>query len=545
MTYRPRRTAALVAAAAALSLALAACSGGSSSGSGADPSADAGAPVAGGALTFSIQNDPISLNPSGTGSGNDTLYVTRQLVDSLLYQDPKDGSLQPWLASKWSASADAKDFTFTLRDGVTFSDGTPLTAQSVKDTFDDIVKNGAKAINAVTSFVGLDKIVVKDPHTVEVEFKSPNAAFPQATSQVGLGILAASTLKTPYDDRADGKAIVGSGPFVLDHYTKNVETVLKKRSGYTWAPAAFKNTQGAYLGSVTFKVVPEAGVRTGTLTSDQADAIGGVQPNDVSQIENAGLPVIDRANPGVTFGITFNEASPLGKDQNIRKAVSLAINPQEVRDTALNDKFAVATSVLGITTPGYVDESKLLVHDPAQAKQVLDADGWTPGPDGIRVKDGKKLQLRLPWIANFAPNQTVLELIQQELKAVGIGVTLTSSPVPDYLTTLQSGAFDASWGNTSRADGDILRTSFSSAATNYYKIDDPTLEKLLQEQLAAGDTTARNKILADAQARIISQYHQIPVHELTSIIGTQKDVHGVALGADSRLDSLVDAWKSK
>ncbi|HWK90928.1 MAG TPA: ABC transporter substrate-binding protein [Luteimicrobium sp.] len=550
MNHRPtrpssrslRRPAALLATATALTLALAACSGGSSGAGTA--SSDGGAPVDGGALSFAIQNDPISLNPSGTGSGNDTLYVTRQLVDSLLYQDPKDGSLKPWLASKWTASEDAKTFTFTIRDGVTFSDGTALTAKSVKDTFDDIVKNGAKALNAVPAFVGLDTITAEGD-TVTVRFKEPNAAFPQATSQVGLGILAASTLATPFDDRADGSKIVGSGPFVLDHYTKNVETVLKKRDGYTWAPSSFDNTSGAHLASVTFKVVPEAGVRTGTLTSGQSDVIGGVQPNDVSQLEGAGLPLVYRANPGLVFGLTFNESSPFGKDPELRKAVALAVNPTEVRDTALNDKFAVATSPLGATTPGYADVSKDIVTDPDQAKQVLDADGWKAGADGIRTKDGKQLTFTIEWISNFAPNQTALELIQQQLKAVGIAVKLETGTVPEFLAKLQQGDYDAAWGNSSRADGDILRTSFSTAATNYYRIDDPTLEKLLQEQLAAGDAAKRNDLLAQIQERLVTQHHEVPVHELTSIIGTQKDVHGVTLGADSRLDLLVDTWKAK
>ncbi|PJI93826.1 ABC transporter substrate-binding protein [Luteimicrobium subarcticum] len=543
MTHLPRRTrrprtALLVAATSATALALAACSGGSSASDGGT-----GGATDGGDLVFAVQNDPISLNPSGTGSGNDTLYVTRQLVDSLLYQDPKDGSLEPWLASSWTASKDARTFTFTLRDDVTFSDGTPLTAQSVKDTFDDIVKNGAKSLNAIGSFVGLDKVVAKDEHTVEVDFTTPNAAFPQATSQVALGILAESTLRTPYDDRADGTKVVGSGPFVLDHYTKNVEAVLTKRAGYAWAPASFDNTTGAHLDTVTFRVVPEAGVRTGTLTSGQSDVVGGVQPNDVAQLDSAGLPVVHRANPGVVFGLTFNESSTFGKDPELRKAVALAIDPKQVQQAALDDLFAVATSPLGTTTPGYADESAHLGADPDEAKKVLDADGWTSGSDGARSKGGKPLTLTIQWISNFAPNQTSLELVQQQLKAVGIDVRLESSPVPDFLQKLQSGDFDAAWGNSSRADGDILRTSYSSAASNYYRVDDPTLEKLLQGQLAAGDDTQRAALLAQAQERIVEQHHQVPVHELTSILGTQKDVHGVTLGADSRLDLLVDATK--
>ena len=96
----------------------------------------------GGTLTLGLSTDPISIQPRGGGAGNDQLYVARQLFDSLLEQDPATGKLIPWLAESYEVSPDATTFTFHLRDDVTFSDGTPLTAQVVKDNFDDIVASG-------------------------------------------------------------------------------------------------------------------------------------------------------------------------------------------------------------------------------------------------------------------------------------------------------------------------------------------------------------------------------------------------------------------
>ena len=338
-----RRHAGLLAGIATTAFLLAACASGSDAGSApsSSSSAKADAAVDGGALTFAIGNDPISLNPSGIGSGNDTLYVTRQLVDSLLWQDPADGSLKPWLATKWEANADATQFTFTLRDGVTFSDGTPFTADSVKKNFDDAVAAGAKS-QAAPSFIGYVGTTVVDPKTVTVAFKAPNAAFPQATSTVALGLVADSTLAIPFDNRASGTGVVGTGPFTLDHYTKDTETVLKARPEYAWGPEGRKNTGKAHLDSVTFQVIPEAGVRTGALTSGQVNVIGGVQPTDIETLKDSGFDLVHRANPGITFGLTFNEAGALGSDPAVREAIALTVNPTEVRDTALNDGFAVA-----------------------------------------------------------------------------------------------------------------------------------------------------------------------------------------------------------
>lgn len=538
MTRTPWGRTALVGTAFALTIALSACSASTPAGTATGADAE---PVVGGDLTFAIANDPISLNPSGTGSGNDTWYVTRQLVDSLLYQNPETNELEPWLAESWEANADATVFTFTLRDDVTFSDGTPFTAADVKGTFDDIIAAGPKS-QAVSSFVGYQETTVIDDHTVQVTFSTPNAAFPNSTSSVPLGIVGAATLAVPYDDRASGADVVGTGPFVLNTYTKDVETVLDRRDGYAWSPASRDLAGEAYLDSVTFQIVPEPAVRTGSLTSGQVDVIGGVQPIDVETLTASSFPLVTRGNPGVSFGEYFNVSRPIVSDIKVREAIARATNGAEIRDTALNDEFNVGTSILAATTPGYADESEYFEFDPDAAADLLDDAGWELGDDGIREKDGTKLSLVVNWITNFGPNQTSLELLQQQLKDVGIEITLQGGDVPSFLERQTSGDFDISWQNLSRADGDVLRTTFSSAAANTLRIDDPTLEALLQEQLATGDQAARADVLADVQERIASQYYQIPVHELTSILATQPDVSGVTLGADSRLDQLTGAW---
>ncbi|BDZ51300.1 ABC transporter substrate-binding protein [Frondihabitans sucicola] len=525
-----------LAAAATVALALTGCSSGGSS----DTAGSSGSVTNGGNLTFAIANDPISLNPSGTGSGNDTLYVTRQLVDSLLYQDPKTGDLKPWLASSYTVNSDATKFTFTLRSGVTFSDGTKFDASAVKATFDDIVAAGAKS-TAVSSLVGYTGSTVVDPSTVEVDFSKPNAAFPQATSSVGLGIVSVGTTKIPYDDRSTGKGVVGTGPFTLKSYSPNVKTVLTKRKDYDWGPADRSNTGAAHLASVTFQVVPEASVRSGSLSSGQVDVIGSVQPTDVDTLKGGGYPLVTRTNPGLAFGFSFNEARPIVKDEKVREAIAHALDSKTIRDTSLNSLFPVGTSALASTTPGYKNESSFFEYDLASAKKLLTDDGWKVGADGIRVKDGTKLSLKVAWITNFSPNQTTLELAQQELKKAGIAITLQSSTVPDFLKTLTSGNYDLQFGNNSRADGDILRTSFSTAATNYSHLDDPTLEALLQKQQATPDVKEREAVIGDIQTRLASQYHEIPVHELTTILATAKGVTGVTLGADSRLDQLTGA----
>ncbi|MFJ3321736.1 ABC transporter substrate-binding protein [Curtobacterium sp. NPDC086286] len=530
----PIRLVVAIAAGTAAALVMAGCS------SGGTASSSSSKPVDGGSLTYAIANDPITLNPTGTGAGNDTLAITRQLVDSLLWQDPSDGSLKPWLATKYSANADATTFTFDLRSGVTFSDGSAFDATAVKDTFDDIAKAGASS-TAAAYFSGYRETKVVDDDTVEVDFTTPNAAFPNATASVALGIVAPKTTETPFEDRADGTAVIGTGPFTLSSYTKNTSTVLTKRKDYDWGPAARSNTGAAHLSKVTFQVVPEASVRTGSLQSGQLDAISSVQPSDVDTLESQ-YELVTRANPGQVFGLTFNQKRPLVSDLVVRRAIAQAVDPKTVRDTSLNDLFEVATSVLGSTTPGYTDTSSAISYDPAAAEQALDEAGWKTGSDGIRAKDGQELRLKLIWITNFGPNQTSLELIQQELRKVGVGLTLESGTVPQYLANTTSGDWDLAWDNSSRADGDVLRSKFSSDGAQSIGAADGTLDALFTKELSQSSATERAATFAAIQERIASQVDFVPVHELTSIIATTKDVHGITFGADTRLDQLTGAW---
>lgn len=513
-------------------LALTAC--GSSSGSGGDTSI----------LSFAIGNDPLVLNPSAVGNGNDTLYVTRQLVDSLVYQNPDTLEIQPWLASSWTSNADATAFTFTLRDDVTFSDGSALDADTVKANFDDIKAAGAEA-SGVATLQNYSGAEVKDARTVTLTFSGPNAAFLSQISTPNFGIVSTESLKVPFAERAGGKNVAGSGPFVLDNYTKNDSVTLKKRDGYAWAPPGFDpGADGAQTDTVKFTIVPESGNRTGGLTSGQVDVAGGIAPNDIDAVSGSS-EIVKRANPGTVFGLYLNTRGELFADAAVRRAISEAINPTEIRDGALNDNFAIADSPLASTTSGHKDVSAGFdVNRPDNAARLLDDAGWKKGADGIREKDGKKLTLRITYINNFGPNPDSIALIQQQFEKIGIGSTQQSGTVPEFQNSLTSGDYDIAWRNLSGADGDILRTDFGDTrSTRNWPIPDKEIQDLLAKQLGTSDQAARDELLGTLQEKITESRWFVPVHELTTVVGVSKKVSGVSLGADSRLNVLVDASK--
>lgn len=122
-------------------------------------------------------------------SSNDNINIAKQTVASLTAQNPETGEIEPWLAQEWTVSEDATEFTFTLRDGATFSDGTPIDAEAVKLNFEGIVELGSVAPLGGSYLTGLDSITVVDPSTVTIKFSQPSAQFLQATSTHALGLI--------------------------------------------------------------------------------------------------------------------------------------------------------------------------------------------------------------------------------------------------------------------------------------------------------------------------------------------------------------------
>jgi peptide/nickel transport system substrate-binding protein len=530
---RSPRWAALTALLTAGAL-LTACGSGTDGSGGGD-----GKPRSGGTLTFAVGSDAGCVDPQQVGS-NDTIYSVRQVVDSLTDQDPRTGKIVPWLAKSWDVSADTTAFTFHLRSGVTFSDGSPLTAQVVKDNFDAVPRLGVLGTLAEGYLSGVKSTVVVDPLTVKVTFRQPNAQFLQATSTHSLGIeSSASAKRSPQRKCSEG--VIGSGPFVLKRYAQNQSVTLARRHGYAWGSSRWSKKGEAYLDELVFKVVPEAGVRAGSLRSGQVDAIGSVGRADEAALKGGQVAFRRRANPGIVFGLGLNNARPVLKDVRVRRAILSALDRKQIADTVFPTGTRAATSVLAHTTPDYTDLGPELAFDAAKAKSLLDEAGWRAGGDGIRTKDGKKLGLTIVWVPVAATNQPALELVQQQLRSVGIQVTLQQLPLTQLAPKQQSGEFDAIWGNITRADPDILRSSFSTKLANFYRVPASGLDTTLAAQAATADPAERGRLVARAQRSIVHDAYNVPVVELQTQLGVSTKVHGLAFDASSRIQ-LHDTW---
>ncbi|WP_433528237.1 ABC transporter substrate-binding protein [Micromonospora sp. CA-263727] len=517
---------------------LGACSTEDSDGS---STAGATAPRKGGSLAFAVLSDPGCADPQQVTS-LDAGYWARQIVDSLTEQDPENGEILPWLATAWETSADATAFTFTLRTDATFSDGSKVDAEAVKKNFDTLVDLGARAATGVGYLRGYQGSDVLDDNRVRVRFEAPNAQFLQATSTFQLGIVAPASLARTADQRCAG--VIASGPFVLERYAEGEGVDLARRSGYAWASQLWDNKGEAHLESARFRIVSESSVRTGGLQSGEFDAIAGVSAQDVTLLESSGAALVVKTNGGIGFQLAARNDAPIISDLAVRKALSLAIDRQQIASVNYVPGTKAATSILSSATPAHEDLGQQLRHAPQEAQQVLDAAGWIAGSDGIRVKDGKRLVVRAVWTNGAVGNKTLLELVQQYAKAVGIDLTLVEQDQATFVESLGSGAFDVILTTVTRADGDVLRSTFSSKLNNQFHVPATSLDATLDEQAAEPDPAKRAELLAAAQREIVDKLYGIPLVELTTAVGASVKLHGVSLDASSRL-RLHDVWKDQ
>lgn len=497
-------------------------------------------PTEGGTLTFALAADPDCVDPHQVGN-NQGLNVGRQVVDSLTDQDPESGEIVPWLAESWETDDDASAYTFRLREGVTFSDGEALDAEAVRANFDAVHELGALSQLGASYLGDYEETEVVDEHTVTVHFEGPNAQFLQASSTMSLGLISPQSLEeTTPEERCQGE-FEGSGPFVLDEYETDQSVSLTARDDYDWNSQRTEHTGPARLDGIEFQITPEAGVRTGALLSGQVDAIADIPPQDEERFADDEYEILTRPNPGIPFNLHPNLESPALAEPEVLQAVQIGIDRQDIVDTVLSDHYPVAAGPLAEVTDDAVDLGDHLAHDPEAAIALLEEAGWEEGDDGIREKDGERLELDVIFAQLFNANQTTLELIQQQLRTIGIDLELRLMTPAENTAAQDEGDYDFSWYNLTRTDPDILRTIFSTQYSNRTQLDeDDALDELLEEQAAAeGDT--RTDIVDDAQNHIIENGYIIPVFEFAQVHGIAPHAHGIEFEASSRL-SFYEAW---
>lgn len=501
-------------------------------------------PVKGGTLSFGLSTDTAIIDPSITGSSI-TGLITRQIVDSLVGQ-AEDGSFTPWLAESWKVNATNTLFTFHLRKGVTFSDGTPLDAAAVKYNFDRILNPSTQSSYAVSLLGPIKAVEAPSSSTVTFSYSSPFAPLLQALSLPYLGIQSPTYLKKT---KVTTNTVVGSGPFVLQSFKPGTGSVLTRRADYKWGPGFAKNRGPSYLDEISFKYLPEASTRLGALQSGELQAIDEVPPANEASIKNSStLKVVTYSNPGVPEAYFLNTSKGPFADVRVRQAFQAAIDVPTAVKAAYLGTLKPADNILAPNTLDYdAAVAKEWGYNAKKAASLLDAAGWKTGSNGFRSKDGKQLTVKLVYDTTSTPagDVTMAQFIQAEVKQVGFDLQLGPTDSGGYTQQTDDNDYDLVTFFFVRAEPDILRTVFYSGYIPPKGSDVSHVKDLDSDLLKAiGASAAERKTLyAAVQNEVIKKAYAVPLYVAAYQLGASKSLNGITWATNAK-PQFYDAWLS-
>lgn len=503
----------------------------------------AAAPQRGGSLVYSLDGSPDRLDPNLSGL-RPAQIVFFQIFDPLVVRDPKDNTIKPWLAASWTVSPDGKIYTFRLRPGVRFHDGTPFDAAAVKFNFDR-THNPALGARCGGCAVGFyDSADVMNPTTVRIHLKSPWAPFLDAASLFYRMVSPAGVRKV--GDQDFGRNPVGTGPFRFVEWAPNDHVTLERNPGYNWAPSLFTHQGPAYLDRVTFRIIPEPSTRVGALQSGELQVTTAVSPQDFQRLahDSRFRPIVGLA-PGSPYNWAINVTKAPTDDLAVRQAMEWGINRDLIARVVYGSfqsygAYRPAYTLLSPVTWGYDKGSEIYHYDPTKAKELLDAAGWKAGPDGVRTKGGQRLV-----IVFNAWEHGIPELVQSELRSIGMDVKIG---IYDALTVNENqrkGQSNLSPLPGARTDPDVLSAFLHSrnvggGGFNFSFTKDPALDRLFDEGATEVNIAKRKLIYAEAARYAMDKAYMLPITTRDNVSLESAKVQGLRFDATGFFPFLYD-----
>lgn len=422
-----------VALAAGTVLALTACGAG---GNGGD-AGGAKTPAVDGTLAVALNADPGDLNPL-MNAGTPTHTLARLSYDYLVYVDPETGEVGPWLAEQWEETTSS--VSYTIREGVTCTDGTPLTAQTVADNI-AFVTDEANGSVLRGVYVPADASAAVEGNTVTISTPAPSPFLLLNTSRLPIVCDAGLADPSSAESVTNGSglfAVTGSVP--NDHYT------LERRDGYTWGPDDTTSDTAGVPKEIVVSIVTNESTAANQLLSGELN-IAEISGVDQDRLDQAKLDSTSRSRIAGEMFFNQNPANPTA-DPAVRAALVQAVNLDDLASVITGGRGERSTSLVTTDPRACVYDSvagNLPDFDAEAAGEALDAAGWKLGADGVRTKDGAPLTLRFFYDSYGDTYDAAADLAQQAWTALGAKVELTAGDSNKAVDVLLSGKDNTAW----------------------------------------------------------------------------------------------------
>lgn len=427
-------------------------------------------------ITIGMQLEPPNLDPTaGAAAAIDEVVYANVFEGLTRYR--ADGSIAPALAQSWDISADGLVYTFHLRSGVKFHDGSEMNADDVKFSLDRARAEGSTNAQKAL-FAGIASVDVVDPLTVRVTLSQPNGGFITNMAWGDAVIVAPESI----DDAATHP--VGTGPFVFQNWVQGDSITIARNPDY-WGKAVS-------LDKATFKFISDPTAAFAAMMAGDIDAFPGYPaPETLPQFKaDPRFSVVAGNTEGETILSTNNKDEHF-KDVKVREALAHAINRQEIIDGAMFGYGKPIGTHFAPHNPDYVDLTGLSQYDPELSKRLLAEAGY---PDGFKTT----LKLPPPSYARRGG-----EIIAAQLRAVGIDAEISNLEWAQWLKEVFK---EKNYGLTIVSHTEPMDIGIYARPTYYFQYDNPAFQQLMKDLDAASDPAERSAILAKAQRMISEDY---------------------------------------
>lgn len=497
----------------ALTASVAACSPGTA------PQNDAAART----LTYATGDaEPTCLDPHVGGNYPQAL-IGSQFIESLVSLD-EAGEIVPWLATGWIVSNDGLEWDFTLDPDATFSDGNPVDAAAVQANIEHLQDPETASSTGYLAVQQIESVEVVDPTTVRFTLSRPDAALLESLAQVWVGIQSPAGIERGQDENC--LAPIGSGPFMVEAWQKQDRVILVKNPEYRTPPAGFDEPPAEAIERVEWRFIPDATARFQALEAGQVDVIDNPLPDQITQaVASDELDHLNAPRPGASNRIELNSAEGPFSDIRVREAFIAAVDIDAAVSSLFDNTAERSHSALSSVEPTALQSPEAYVYDPEQAEVLLEEAGWTEkNEDGMRVKDGESLTVRLPISTNQSvpAEQALFEQMQASASEVGFDLQISLLDLSSWYGALANHEYELVSAPYTKIGPDVLRFLYHSDATvpapsgyfaNNTQVQDPELDALLDTIGTESDAETRNAAAEAAQQLIAEKSLILPLYD--------------------------------
>lgn len=467
-------------------------------------------------LYLATSSDPRGMDPAWVDDGEST-KVMNQIYETLFKYKKDSTEVEPCLATDWQISTDGKEYTFHLRKGVKFQDGTPFNADAVVYNIERQLPPKAKDDMPYASFTfgEVQKVEKVDDYTVKFTLKEPYTPFLANLAMALAAPIASPTALQKNNDNINENP-VGTGPYKFVKWDKGQSITLERNTDYWGAkPDADK---------IIFKIEKENSVRASDLIAGQIDMTDEVDPNDIPKLQQNNITIFKDAGMNINY-MAFNCSRAPFNNPKLREAISHAINRDELVKYLYQGYAEVANSPLPSFIPGYDDKVQPYNYDPDKAKQMLKDLGM------------ENLTIKMITYSNARPynpvnGQKLAEAVQNYLTKVGIKSTIETYQWTDYKQKAFQGEGDImfyGWiGDNGDADNflSLFDSKEISSSLNTAKYSNPEVDKLLAEARTTPNGDARNNLYKQIQEIVAKDAPWLPISHAVNLGASASKISG-------------------